>query len=33
MAEFEVTGRPLIQLPTETAVYQAVRDIARRVLR
>jgi CO dehydrogenase maturation factor len=32
MAEFEVTGRPLIQLPTETAVYQAVRDIARRVL-
>ncbi len=32
MAEFEFTGRPLIQLPPETAVYQAVRRIADRVV-
>jgi CO dehydrogenase maturation factor len=32
MAEFEISGRPLIQLPVETAVYQAVRNIARQVL-
>ncbi len=32
MAEFEISGRPLIQLPIETAVYQAVRSIARQVL-
>ncbi len=32
MAEFEFTGRPLIQLPPETAVYQAVRRIAERVV-
>ncbi|MCX7682797.1 MAG: AAA family ATPase [Anaerolineae bacterium] len=32
MAEFEIGGRPLIQLPPETAVYQAVRDIAQKVL-
>jgi CO dehydrogenase maturation factor len=28
MAEFEFTGRPLVELPAETAVYQAVRGIA-----
>jgi CO dehydrogenase maturation factor len=32
MAEFEFTGRPLVELPADTAVYQAVSDIARRVL-
>jgi CO dehydrogenase maturation factor len=32
MAEFEFTGRPLVELPAETAVCQAVREIARRVL-
>jgi len=32
MAEFEISGRPLVQLPIETAVYQAVRSIARQVL-
>lgn len=32
MAEFEFTGRPLVELPAETAVYQAVREIARRIL-
>ncbi|MCX7855780.1 MAG: AAA family ATPase [Anaerolineae bacterium] len=32
MAEFEVSGRPLIQLPPGTAVYRAVREIARKVL-
>jgi CO dehydrogenase maturation factor len=31
MAEFEFTGRPLVELPAETAVYKAVRDIAQRV--
>ena len=28
MAEFEFTGRPLVELPAETAVYRAVREIA-----
>jgi CO dehydrogenase maturation factor len=32
MAEFEFTGRPLVELPAETAVYQSVCGIARRVL-
>jgi len=32
MAEFEFTGRPLVELPAETVVYQAVREIARRIL-
>ena len=32
MAEFEFTGRPLVELPAETAVYQAVREAARRIL-
>jgi CO dehydrogenase maturation factor len=32
MAEFEFTGRPLVQLPADTAVYQAVQEIARKVL-
>lgn len=32
MAEFEFTGRPLIKLPAETAVYQAVRQTALRAL-
>jgi CO dehydrogenase maturation factor len=32
MAEFEFTGRPLVGLPAETAVYQAVRGIAERVV-
>ena len=32
MAEFEFTGRPLIELPADTAVYRAVREIAGRIL-
>jgi CO dehydrogenase maturation factor len=32
MAEFEFTGRPLVELPAETAVYQAICRIARRIL-
>jgi CO dehydrogenase maturation factor len=32
MAEFEFTGRPLVELPAETAVVQAVREIAKRVV-
>ncbi len=32
MAEFEFTGRPLVELPAKAAVYQAVREIARRTL-
>ncbi len=32
MAEFEFTGRPLIELPADTPVYQAVRSIAERIL-
>ncbi len=33
MAEFEFTGRPLVELPAETAVYRAVREIAERMIR
>jgi len=32
MAEFEFTGRPLVELPAEAPVYQAVRHIAQKVL-
>jgi CO dehydrogenase maturation factor len=32
MAEFEFTGRPLVELPAKTAVYRAVREIAERVV-
>ena len=32
MAEFEFTGRPLVELPEETGLYQAVREIAREIL-
>jgi CO dehydrogenase maturation factor len=32
MAEFEFTGRPLMELPSEATVYQAVREVAQRVL-
>jgi CO dehydrogenase maturation factor len=32
MAEFEFTGRPLIELPEETDLYQAVRGIAEEIL-
>lgn len=32
MAEFEFTGRPLIELPPESTVYQAVREVAARIL-
>jgi CO dehydrogenase maturation factor len=32
MAEFEFTGRPLVELPAETVVYQAVREIASKTL-
>jgi CO dehydrogenase maturation factor len=32
MAEFEFSGRPLIELPADTVVYQAVSDIARSIL-
>ena len=32
MAEFEFTGRPLVELPADTAVYQAVAGIVRRIL-
>ncbi len=32
MAEFEFTGRPLVELPEETAVYQAVRELAQKIL-
>ncbi len=32
MAEFEFSGRPLVELPVETAVYQAVSAIAKRIL-
>ncbi len=32
MAEFEFTGRPLVELPADTAVNEAVRRIARRIL-
>ena len=32
MAEFEFTGRPLIELPGETPVYQAVHTLAEKML-
>jgi CO dehydrogenase maturation factor len=32
MAEFEFTGQPLVGLPADTAVYQAVREIAEEIL-
>ena len=32
MAEFEFTGRPLVELPAETPVYQAVSRIAQEIL-
>jgi CO dehydrogenase maturation factor len=32
MAEFEFSGRPLVELPAETAVYQAVREMADKAL-
>jgi CO dehydrogenase maturation factor len=32
MAEFEFAGRPLVELPEETIVYQAVREIAGKTL-
>jgi len=32
MAEFEFTGRPLVELPAETAVYRAVRGIAKQIM-
>jgi CO dehydrogenase maturation factor len=32
MAEFEFSGRPLVELPVDTPVYQAVRGIAEKVL-
>ncbi len=32
MPDFEFTGRPLVELPAETTVYQAVRKIAQSVL-
>jgi len=32
MAEFEFTGQPLVELPADTAVYRAVREIAERVV-
>jgi len=33
MAEFEFTGRPLVDLPADTAVYRAMREIARKALK
>lgn len=32
MAEFEFTGRPLVELPEETGLYQAVQRIAEKIL-
>ncbi len=32
MAEFEFTGRPLVELPADTGLYQAVREIADDIL-
>jgi CO dehydrogenase maturation factor len=31
MAEFEFTGRPLVELPAEAAVYRAVHKVARKI--
>jgi CO dehydrogenase maturation factor len=32
MAEFEFSGQPLVELPSETTVYRAVQEIAQKVL-
>ena len=32
MAEFEFTGRPLVELPAETSVVRAVREMASRIV-
>jgi CO dehydrogenase maturation factor len=32
MAEFEFTGRPLVELPADTAVYKAIQEIAQKIL-
>jgi len=32
MAEFEITGRPLVEMPADAVVYQSVRKIAAKVL-
>jgi len=32
MAEFEFIGRPLVELPAETAVYRAVREVAEQIV-
>lgn len=32
MTEFEFTGRPLVELPEETGLYRAVREIAQEIL-
>jgi len=32
MAEFEFTGRPLVELPADTVVVQAVSKIAEKIL-
>jgi CO dehydrogenase maturation factor len=32
MAEFEFSGRPLVELPADTAVYKAIQEIAQKVL-
>jgi len=32
LAEFEFTGRPLVELPAEAAVYQAVRELGQKIL-
>jgi len=31
MAEFEFTGQPLVELPAESPVYRAVREMAQRI--
>jgi CO dehydrogenase maturation factor len=32
MTEFEIRGRPLVELPAETAVHKAIREIAQQML-
>jgi CO dehydrogenase maturation factor len=32
MAEFEFSGRPLVELPADTAVYKAIQEIAQKIL-
>jgi hypothetical protein len=32
LAEFEFAGRPLIEVPADSAAYGAVREIARQVM-